>query len=455
MNKILLIIRREYITRVRKRAFIIMTILGPVIFASFMVVPYLLVNLEDSDVKTIAVVELDEKNAPVKEENLIFKNVFESKDKLKFEYLSNIDALTVETLIQYGNYYGVLILNHRLLNQQNTDIQFYTKKQPSIGIESQISQSLENFLFEMNLKKMKLSPEVIKSFKPHINLKISRLEKGEFKEQKLINFKRGIGYAAGFLIYFFVFFFGAQVMRGVIEEKTNRIIEVIVTSVRPFQLLMGKIAGIALVGLTQFLAWILLTMGIYQFAMTQFTGPEKFAQTQQIQQSMNNPGISNPMMQENVQTPEIIKALSSIKPSFYFYLLSTFLFYFIFGYLLYGSMFAAIGSAVDSETDTQQFMLPVTIPLIVSIIVMINAITNPEGQLVFWFSIIPFTSPIVMMARIPFEPPVGDLILSMSLLVATFLGMTWVAGKIYRTGILMYGKKVNYREIFKWLTYKG
>lgn len=160
-------------------------------------------------------------------------------------------------------------------------------------------------------------------------------------------------------------------------------------------------------------------------------------------------------MQENVQTPEIIKALSSIKPSFYFYLLSTFLFYFIFGYLLYGSMFAAIGSAVDSETDTQQFMLPVTIPLIVSIIVMINAITNPEGQLVFWFSIIPFTSPIVMMARIPFEPPVGDLILSMSLLVATFLGMTWVAGKIYRTGILMYGKKVNYREIFKWLTYKG
>ncbi len=453
MNKILLIIRREYLTRVRKRAFIIMTILGPVIFASFLVVPYLLVNLEDSDIKTIAVVELDEQNAPVSNENLVFENLFASKDKLKFEYLSDIDAITVETLIQYSGYYGVLVLNHRLLNQQNSDIQFYSKKQPSIGIETHISQALENFLFEKNLEKMNLSPDVIKSYKPHIKLKISRLEKGEFKEQKLMDLKRGIGYAAGFLIYFFIFFFGAQVMRGVIEEKTNRIVEVIVTSVRPFQLMMGKIAGIALVGLTQFLAWILLTMGIYQFAMTQFMGPGKIPQTQQIQ-PMGSSAFNSPMMQEPAEAPAIISALNSVKPSFYFYLLGTFLFYFIFGYLLYGSMFAAIGSAVDSETDTQQFMLPVTIPLIISIIVMINAITNPEGQLVFWFSIIPFTSPVVMMARIPFSPPVGDLILSMVLLVGTFLAMTWVAGKVYRTGILMYGKKVNYKEIFKWLTYK-
>ena len=433
-----------------------MTILGPIIFASFMVVPYLLVNLEDSDIKTIAVVELDEQNAPVPKENLIFNNIFESKDKLKFEYLSNIDAITVENLIQYSGYYGVLILNHRLLNEQNIDIRFFTKKQPSIGIESHISQSLENFLFERNLEKMNLSPEVIKSYKPHIKLKVSRLEKGEFKEQKLIDLKRGIGYAAGFLIYFFVFFFGAQVMRGVIEEKTNRIVEVIVTSVRPFQLMIGKIAGIALVGLTQFLAWILLTMGIYQFAMTQFTNPLKMAQQTQQMQPMGNTIMNSPMIQQdNTEAPAMVKALNSIKPSFYFYLLGTFIFYFIFGYLLYGAMFAAIGSAVDSETDTQQFMLPVTIPLIISIIVMINAITNPEGQLVYWFSIIPFTSPVVMMARIPFEPPVGDLILSMALLVGTFLAMTWVAGKVYRTGILMYGKKVSYKEIFKWLTYKG
>lgn len=453
MNKILLIIRREYITRVRKRAFIVMTLLGPVIFASFMVVPYILVNLEDSDVKNIAVIELDENNKPVSRENLVFENLFEDKDKLKFSYLNDVDASSVETLIQYSGYYGVLILNHRLLNQPKTEIQFYTKKQPSIGIEMHINQALENFIFEKNLEKMNLSPEEIKSYKPQIQLKINRLEKGEFKEQKLVNLKRGIGYAAGFLIYFFIFFFGAQVMRGVIEEKTNRIVEVIVTSVRPFQLMMGKITGIALVGLTQFVAWILLTMGIYQFAITQFIGPDKLTKTEQVQ-PMGVGAMNNQMMQNPSETPEIVSAFNSLKPSFYLYLLGTFIFYFIFGYLLYGSMFAAIGSAVDSETDTQQFMLPVTIPLIISIIVMINAITNPEGQLVFWFSIIPFTSPVVMMARIPFIPPPSELYLSMALLVGTFLAMTWVAGKIYRTGILMYGKKVNYKEIFKWLTYK-
>jgi len=418
-----------------------------------MVVPYLLVKLEDTDLKTIAVVELDEYNTPVAHENLIFENLFAPKEKLKFDYLSNVDTTTIEKLIQFSGYYGVLILNHRLLNQQSAEIQLYAKKQPSLGIEMHISQSLEDFLFEKKLEKMNLSPDEIRSYKPQIHLKTNRLEKGKFKEQKMVDLKRGIGYAAGFMIYFFIFFFGAQVMRGVIEEKTNRIVEVIVTSVRPFQLMIGKIAGIALVGLTQFIAWILLTAGIYQFAMIQFVGPPKINRTEQFQ-GLTTPGMNSQMMPQTSEAPEFIKALNSVNPSFYFYLLGTFLFYFIFGYLLYGSMFAAIGSAVDSETDTQQFMLPVTIPLIVSIIVMINAITNPEGQLVFWFSIIPFTSPVVMMARIPFIPPIGELLLSMVLLVGTFFAMTWVAGKIYRTGILMYGKKVNYRELFKWLTYK-
>ena len=454
MNKILLIIRREYITRVRKRAFIIMTILGPVIFASFMVIPYMLVKLEDTDLKTIAVVELDEYNAPVPRENLLFENLFAPKEKLKFDYLSNVDTATIGQLIEYSGYYGVLVLNHQILDQQSAEIQLFAKKQPSMGIEIHITQSLENYLFENKLEQMNLSPDEIRSYKTQIRLKTNRLEKGEFKEQKLVELKRGIGYAAGFLIYFFIFFFGAQVMRGVIEEKTNRIVEVIVTSVRPFQLMMGKIAGIALVGLTQFIAWILLTVGIYQFAMTQFLGPPKKTGTEQFQ-AMNNAPMNSQMMQQPAATPEFFTAINSLNPSFYLYLLGTFIFYFIFGYLLYGSMFAAIGSAVDSETDTQQFMLPVTIPLIVSIIVMVNAITNPEGQLVFWFSMIPFTSPVVMMARIPFMPPPGELILSMALLVVTFLAMTWVAGKIYRTGILMYGKKINYKELLKWIRYKG
>lgn len=453
MNKIFQIIRREYVTRVRKKSFIIMTLIGPLLFAALMIAPYKLSQLEDNDDKTIAVIELDQMNLPVVEENLIFNNVIASKEHLKFDYLVNIDTNTMKHLLELTNYYGILVLNHSLLNKQEADIAFYSRKQPSMGVETHIRQAIESFLFDRNLEKMNLSPDEIKSYKTKVKLKTNKLGKDGYKEQKLVDIKRGIGYASGFLIYFFIFFFGAQVMRGVIEEKTNRVIEVIITSVRPFQLMMGKITGIALVGLTQFMIWIVLTIGIFQLAASNFLPTPDINATEQIAPGM---GSMHPAMTaaESAETPEIITAINSLNPSFYLYLLGTFLFYFIFGYLLYGAMFAAIGSAVDSETDTQQFMLPVTIPLIISIIVMINAITNPEGQLVFWFSMIPFTSPVVMMARIPFSPPPGELILSMSLLFLTFLAMTWLAGKIYRVGILMYGKKVNYRELIKWIKYK-
>ena len=452
MNKIFQIIRREYITRVRKRAFIIMTILGPLLFGTLMIAPYKLAQLEDSDDKTIAVVELDEMNRPVPQEKLIFKDIIPPKEHLAFDYLAGVDTNTIQHLLELTDYYGVLILNQNLLNASEANIEFRTRKQPSIGVESHIRQSIENFLFNRNLQKMNLTPDEINASRTTVRLKINKLEKDGYKEQKLTGIKRGIGYAAGFLIYFFIFFFGAQVMRGVIEEKTNRVVEVIITSVRPFQLMMGKIIGIALVGLTQFLAWIFLTIGVYQFALSNFVNPSQLPQTQQIAPAGMQ--MQSDIPAEVIETPEIINIVNSIDISYYFYLLGTFLFYFIFGYLLYGSMFAAIGSAVDSETDTQQFMLPVTIPLILSIIVMINAITNPEGQLVFWFSIIPFTSPVVMMARIPFQPPPEELALSMALLVLTFLTMVWLAGKIYRTGILMYGKKVNYRELLKWIRYR-
>ena len=452
MSKIAKIIRREYITRVRKRAFIVMTILGPILFAVFLIAPYKLANMEDRDQKVIAVVELDEQMNPVPENKLLFKNIIPEKENLRFNYLTYIDTSTIRKLIEYSGYYGVLVLNHNILHKNEGEIELYASKQPSIGIEMHITQSIENFLFEKNLTQFNLSQEEIKSLKSTIKIKTNKLEKEGFKEQKLTDIKRVIGYAAGFMVYFFIFFFGAQVMRGVIEEKTNRIIEVIITSVSPFQLMMGKIIGIAFVGLTQFFAWIILTVGIYQFAMHSFVQTTTQKQMMQSQMSGINLPSSNP--QELTEAAGVADIIGSIDASFYLYMLGTFIFFFIGGYLLYGAMFAAIGSAVDSETDTQQFMLPVTIPLIISIIVMINAITNPEGQLVFWFSIIPFTSPVVMMARVPFNPPASELILSMALLLITFIAMTWLAGRIYRTGILMYGKKASYRELFKWLTYK-
>jgi len=265
-----------------------------------------------------------------------------------------------------------------------------------------------------------------------------------------------VGLVGSMMIYFFIFLFGAQVMRGVIEEKTSRIIEVIVSSVKPFQLMMGKILGIALVGLTQFLLWVIFTAAIITVVQSAF--PDKFKQNS-TEQSFA-PGSKMMPSTQTVQkdqattaenpSNEIFDAINSIN---YIEMIGAFIFFFIGGYLLYAALFAAIGSAVDSEADTQQFMLPITIPLIFSIVMAQYVINNPDGPLSFWLSIIPLTSPVIMMIRIPFGVPVGELALSAGLLIAGFLGTTWLAARIYRTGILMYGKKVSYREIVKWLFY--
>lgn len=458
MNKLKYIIAREYITRVRKRAFIIMTILGPVFFAAMMIAPVWIAQVEDSDIKQIAVVEIDNFGKPVPDTSMIFRGVFKDNDQLTFDYLGNIDPKQAEFIVKNTEYFGLLLIKHSVISAGGeVDVELLAKKQPSLGIEMQIKSSLENYLYNYKLLAIyNVTVDRLKSLNTKVNIVTIKIDKGEAKDQGNLDIKRGLGYASGFLIYIFIFFFGAQVMRGVVEEKSNRILEVIITSVRPFQLMMGKIIGIGLVGLTQFLAWVILSLFIFQGAET-YMMKEKLASLQQEQkptelfQSPASPVQTNEPSMEDIDVSGIIKDFYQID---FFYVLTVFLFYFIGGYLLYAAMFAAIGAAVDSETDTQQFMLPVTIPLIISIIVMMNAITNPEGQLAFWFSIIPFTSPIVMMARIGFDVPWEQLALSASLLVITFIFMTWFAGKIYRTGILMYGKKTGYKEIWKWLRYK-
>jgi ABC-2 type transport system permease protein len=257
----------------------------------------------------------------------------------------------------------------------------------------------------------------------------------------------------------FIFMFGSQVMRGVIEEKTNRIVEVIVSSVKPFQLMMGKIIGVAMVGLTQFVLWILFTGIIITVVQQSF--PDKFKLKEptsmiQVNQEMNPAAGLSIENEKNISDAEatnvVLEALASIN---FPLLLSAFIFFFIGGYLLYGALFAAIGAAVDNETDTQQFMLPITVPLIFAMVVAQSIVNDPNGPLALWLSMIPFTSPVIMMVRIPFGVPVWQVGTSMALLVAGFILTTWVAARIYRTGILMYGKKVNYRELWKWMRYKG
>jgi ABC-2 type transport system permease protein len=445
MNKIKLIISREYLTRVKKKSFIVMTILGPVLFAAMMIVPAWLASMEDTDIKNIAVID----------SSGIFINKIADTDYIKFEYLKNKKLKELRANFSELDYYAVLQILPSITYEPSA-VHLYSKKQPSFSVKSHIANAMEKELKNKKLRSHGIDDEVLKSIKSDVSIRtIQWTDDGEEKESST-EIAMVVGYASGFLIYFFIFMFGAQVMRGVIEEKTSRIVEIIISSVRPFQLMMGKIVGIALVGLTQFLLWILLTFIIITGVKTVFF-PElgtKNAQEVVVQDLFEQQNIPQVETIEPQNMDKFTSILNSAKSIDFAVLFGSFIFFFLGGYLLYGSLFAAIGSAVDNETDTQQFMLPITIPLILGIFVMMNVVQNPESSIAFWFSIIPLTSPIVMMVRIPFGVPYWEIALSMGLLVLTFIGSVWFAGKIYRTGILMYGKKVNYKELWKWLRYK-
>jgi ABC-2 type transport system permease protein len=263
-------------------------------------------------------------------------------------------------------------------------------------------------------------------------------------------------------MYMVVLMFGVQVMRGVFEEKNNRIVEVIISSVKPVELMMGKIIGIALVGLTQFSVWILLSFAILTVVQSQVLPDDPKAMSEQISRSVMNQAQAATDNEDALQAAdfteqeqEFAKIFNNLMNVNWPFILISFFFYFIFGYLLYASVFAAIGSAVDTDSDTQQFMFPIMLPIILGLFVAIGTMENPESSLSFWFSMIPFTSPIVMMARLPFEVPVWEVVASVALLIGTFVAFVYLAARIYRVGILMYGKKVTYKEMWKWIRYKG
>lgn len=446
MNKIKLIISREYLSRVKKKSFIVMTILGPILFAAMMVVPAWLASMEDTDVKKLAVID----------DSGIFINKIPDTDYLKFEYLENNTLENLKKDFSKSGYYAILQILPNIA-EEPTAVQLFSEKQPNFSVKSHISNAMEKELKNRELRKHGIDQEVLNSIKADVSIRtIQWTENGDTKESST-EVAMIVGYASGFLIYFFIFLFGAQVMRGVIEEKTSRIVEIIISSAKPFQLMMGKIVGIALVGLTQFLLWIVLTTAIIFGVKTAFFPDLGNTNTQEVmmQDMLQQQNMAQMEELQSQQMDDMTQIFNSIKSIEFGKIFFSFVFFFLGGYLLYGSLFAAIGSAVDNETDTQQFMLPITIPLILGIFVMMNAIQTPDSPVAFWFSIIPLTSPIVMMVRIPFGVPDWQLALSMGLLVITFLGSVWLAGKIYRTGILMYGKKINYKELWKWLRYKS
>lgn len=447
MNKILLIIKREYLSRVKKKSFIIMTILGPILMAAIGIVPVYL-SMQKTEKQKIEVID----------ESQLFVDLIPETDIVHYDY-PPIKIEDARAGFYDTDYDAILYIPHVVLNGGQNGINLFYKKQLSNQVQIQIQENLSKMIYNVMLAKNNVDINFIKDAKEKstFSLKTTQVDENGSDKETNMGLYIGIGLVCAFLIYFFVFFYGVQVMRGVMEEKTNRIVEVILSSVKPFQLMMGKIVGIALVGLTQFMLWVVLTATLYSVASVTILKNMDMKQIQQKEQVIKvSADLDVAKMQKLPETSMAMDMYTAFKNVNMTEILFCFLFYFLGGYLMYGALFAAVGSAVDSEADTQQFMMPITLPLILAFIIAETVvIQNPEGPISFWFSMIPFTSPVVMMVRLPFGVPPWEVALSMLLLVLGFLCTTWLAGRIYRTGILMYGKKVTWRELGKWLFFKG
>lgn len=438
-SKISVIIAREFAIRVKKKSFILTTLLTPILFAALMVVPGLIAAYsEEDEARKIAVVD----------NSGVVMPYMQSDSQVEFCQIVGATVDDLKADFDNNGYFAVVGIS-AMDSSKNVSVVTYSKKQLNMDIKGRISRNVEEAVEQYKLQGYGIPQleEIMEDIESDVKLSTYTLdESGEEKVSKVEIFMV-IGYIASFLIYMFIFMFGSMVMRSVIEEKTTRIIEVIVSSVKPFQIMMGKIIGVASVALTQFLIWIVFTMLIVTVA-GQALGLNEAAQTMSsVSSEVPVAEITSAMQNDG---DGLLQALKDVN---YVQIIGCFIIYFVLGYLLYSSMFAAVGAAVDNEADTQQLILPITMPLIVGLFLMLHTFQYPDSALSFWGSVIPFTSPMVMMARIAYGVPMWELALSIGVLVLTFVGMAYLSGRIYRVGILMYGKKPGWKEIWKWLKY--
>jgi len=443
MNKTLLIIQREYLSRVKKKSFIVMTILTPVIFAAFYgIMIYFSIQGIKGTTNKIAVVSnnktLTGQLEPSRSTSYVYvkSSLSEMKQKLK------------KTDYDYILYLPEFQLNHP------AGIQLLGTKQAGLSLSSAISGDLENLIRNQKLEESGIAQQDLEKLNSDVNIDTKKIGEAGQEQDSSAGASTAIAYISGILMFMFILLYGIQVMRGVIEEKTNRIIEIMISSVKPFQLMMGKIIGIALVGLTQFILWIAFT-AVISTAVVKFyiskTTPDTTVTTASAEKTNENKLLKEAA--EKSPLGNIQKSIANLDVT---KIVSIFTFFFLGGYLFYSAFYAAIGAAVDNETETQQFMFPVMMPLLLGYSLSLSVVTNdPYGSMAFWLSIIPFTSPIAMMVRLPYGVPDWQLALSMGLLVIGFIGTVWVASRIYRVGILMYGKKTSLKEMIKWFTYKN
>lgn len=442
MKNILLILRREYLVRVKKKSFIVMTFLTPMLFVLFY-----------AGIIWTAIGSTETKEVLVLDESGLMKEGFKDSRGLKFNF-TNSPLETAKVEFETSNNSALLHIPSNVVENPRS-VRIYARKNVSLEMKSNLEKVIESQIEDLKLREAGITPQVIADAKVNVAAQTINLSEGQERESNS-GAATIIALICGMVIYFAVLLYGTQVMRSVSEEKTSRIVEVIISSVKPFQLLVGKIVGVALVGLTQFTLWILLTILLVSGAGFMFKDKIKDIQEEvAAQQITSMPKDIESELQKADDNPVALEILEGIKSLNLPLILGSFLFYFLGGYLLYSALLGAVGSAVDHESDTQQFVFPITLPLIFGFIVAQIALRDPDSPLVFWTSMIPLTSPIVMMVRVPFGVPGWQILLSMSLLVLGFLGTVWIASRIYRIGILMYGKKVTYREISKWLFYKN
>lgn len=436
MNHLSLIIKREYLTKIKNKSFIIMTFLSPLIMIALISIVAYLSQLNNDKKRTISILD----------ESGLFSEIFKNTGNTTYNYISNSTVREAKAFVKEKEQYGLLYISNGDLEIVSKSVRFYSEDSPSLTIISGLENKIERKLREEKLISNGLDIKQIENSRVNVSVAQESFE-GQ-KSSKIDNIlKLAFGGIAGYLLFMFIIIYGNMIMRSVIEEKTSRIIEVIISSVKPIQLMMGKIIGTSLAGVTQFAIWTIL-LGVLSTILSIVFNIDLMS-VQTPQQEVVKQAMDNPVLQD-----EITLALQSFQNLPLANLIIAFLLFFIGGYLLYSSLYAAVGAAVDNETDTQQFMLPILMPLILAVYVgVFTVIDDPHGTVSTIFSFVPFTSPVVMLMRIPFGVPIWQQIVSLIILIGTFTSTVWFAAKIYRVGILMYGKKASYKELFKWLKY--
>ncbi|MCC8019207.1 MAG: ABC transporter permease [Rikenellaceae bacterium] len=443
MGKIGIIIQREFNERVRKKSFILTTILTPILFLGIIAAVFYLAGTNLSQTKEIMVVDGS---------GFVAAGLRSDKSAVLVPTeLSAEEIRAAKTAGEFPGLYGILVIGEDIMTNPHAAT-LYTFEPSTFDIETSLSMKISDAVEAEKLKAYDIEdlPEILAAVKTNLTVSAYRVDESGREKQSSSGLAMGLAYIFGFLIYMFVFLYGMMVMQGVIEEKSSKVLEIIVSSVKPFELMMGKILGIAAVALTQFVIWVVFLFAVGTALLHLFPGlgggaPDALAD-----------GTMADMAAMQGMDPAMFSAIETVTdPSFLLATIGGFLIYFIGGYLLYAAMFAAVGSAVDNAADAQQLQLPITIPMMLAIVVMISVMRDPNSSLAFWFSMIPFTSPVVMVARLPYGVPLWEIALSVALLFATFVAMVWLAGKVYRVGIFMHGKKPSFGELLKWAKYKS